>query len=174
MTFWGPLKQWLIHNKAKRSIRLASVVFDISHNVSAEDKVMLVVRPDLLPATAACGPLAWGETSRDECVSMSVRHGSQQSMGQWFYARPGLSCAIMAEPFNWNPKEWLILSLFHFVCVCVRGGGDDVSTHFPLLIFVLSQDINASAVVIEVDCCEMTICNTQLLASLYYWAETRA
>lgn len=80
------------------------------------------------------------------------------------HAQSWLSPSIGIQRNGW-------FSHFFILCWCVRGG--DVSPHFSLLIFVLSQDINASAVVIEVDCCEMTICNTQLLASLYYWAETR-
>lgn len=62
-------------------------MFDVSDSVDVEDKVMLVARPDLTPVTGARSLLAWGETSRDECVLVSVRHGSQQLMGQWVLTR---------------------------------------------------------------------------------------
>lgn len=74
----------------------------------------------------------------------------------------GLSYAIVAELFTRNQQECLILSL---------------SRHCPLFLlsfYVLSSDISASDLVIEVDCCEMTICNSKLIISLYYWAEMQA
>lgn len=71
----------------------------------------------------------------------------------------GLSCAIVAELFMRNQQERLILS---------------PSRHYTLFLlsfYVLSNNISASGLVIEVDCCEMTICNSKLIISLYYWAE---
>lgn len=63
-------------------------MFDVSDSVSEEDKVTLVEGPDLEPAARV-------ETGTDECVLMSVRHGSQQSMGQWLLTRP---CLVWSEP----------------------------------------------------------------------------
>lgn len=74
----------------------------------------------------------------------------------------GLSYAIVTELFMRNQQECLILPLSRH------------HTLFLLSFHMLSNDISASDLVIEVDCCEMTICNSKLIISLYYWAEMQA
>lgn len=86
----------------------------------------------------------------------------------------GLSCAIVAELFFFfftrnQRTDCLILSL-----TCCWAGWDVNTFFFLTHFYVLSNDISASNLVIEVDCCEMTICNSKLIISLYYCAEMQA
>lgn len=112
LTFAGPLT--VTNSKqSKRSIRWPEPVLDVSDSASVEDKVMLVACLALFPASVAHGLLAWGETSADECVLMSVRHGSQQSMGQCLLTRPAL-CNFNHSLSGKRESTARILSLFSF------------------------------------------------------------
>lgn len=85
----------------------------------------------------------------------------------------GLSCAIEAEPFRRNQEDCSILSLSFSLLGCyVKAFLFFV--FFKLSFYMLSNDISTSDVVIEVDCCEMTICNSKLIISFYYEAEIQA
>lgn len=73
----------------------------------------------------------------------------------------GLSCAIVAELFHeestdlLSPLGWTVNTIFFLLSFCM-----------------LSNDISAPDLVIKADYCEMTICNSKLIISLYYWAES--
>lgn len=78
----------------------------------------------------------------------------------------GLSCAIVAELFHEESTDGLLDSL------TLAAGLNRQHNLFLLSFCVLSNDISAPDLVIKADCCEMTICNSKLIISLYYWAES--